>query len=420
MKHQKQTFLLISALLIFCMSCSLHAEDVKKADTEKSLYKLKLLWSREFPDKPNYIRLAADGVRCGVRTVKGKGKDRIFKFHMLDNKGKDIWTKMINGILYPEFSGNNDILLGFYLFGKQGDADGFSYFDINGKELWQEYTDVDEFLMSPGGKYIGLSGILNTYEQSCMDWWELRDKDFNLLWKYTPKHNIDAIVLGDGKTLMVEGREVKLFGKGGQEIKKIIIPDIEPHSIAYQGCVNPTTRSGPLYLKGTKDGKYAVFCYRQKSLDSDNYWTTVYSVDMEKGTWWSYVVDKEYKPINAALNNDGRYFLLYKTYEALLFDNRTGKLLWKDRTSRGHRQLERARIITVDESIFVVLNWSTRSKDSDQIKREWMYVNDIKGNRIKFLDDLIFDIYNCKQVEKYIVEIKNNRVNKYLIELRKN
>ena len=394
------------------MACSLHAEDVK-TDTAQSLYKLKLLWSREFPEKVRKIRIAPDGKRSGVVVLKGEGKNRISKFYMLDENGKDIWSREVHGLFYPDFSGNKDLLLGVFDFSKPGENKDFYYYDKHGNELWQERTDVNTFMPSLYGKYIGFSGILNYYEQSCMDWWELRDKDFNLLWKYKPKYNIDATLLSDGKTLMVEGREVKLFGKGGQELKKVIIPEIEPHSVEYQGCVNPTDMTGPLYLTGTQDGRYGVFGYSQQEKDMEKYCClTLYSVDMEKGTWWSYPTKKDYSNTeDIYLSSDGKYLMLLGYDEVFLFDNYKGKLLWKH---SYEREILNANLITIEGSLFVALEFVSRSKN-EQTRRKWNYFVDLTGKRVKLFNNLVFDLYYCKQAGKSIVETKGNKVNKYQI-----
>ncbi len=413
MKHFRILILSVYALLIFCMACSLHAEDVKTSDEEKSFYKLKLLWSREFPTKVTKVRIAPDGKQSGVVTLKGKGKNRISKFYALDENGKDIWSREVNGLLYPWFSGRKDILLKVFDFSKSGVNNFFNYYDDNGIKLWQERTDVNDFLTGPDGKYIGFSGILNYYEQSCVDWWELRDKDFNLLWKYKPKYNIDATLLSDGKTLMVEGREVKLFGKGGQELKKVVIPEIEPDPIAYQGCVNPTDDSGPLYLKGTKDGKYSTFVQADRD---DKLYTTnfiLYSVDMEKGTFWSFQPKEEiYSARDIYLSQDGKYLLLYLAYELLLFDNRTGERLLE--YSNNQKKIKNVSLVSIMNSEYLALNFASTYED-EQTKRKWDYFIDFTGKRLQLFNNLIFDIYNCKQVGEFIVEMKGNKVNKYQI-----
>ena len=398
------------------MACSLHAEDVKTPDTEQSLYKLKLLWSREFPDKIYDIQIAPDGQQCVVSTYEGKAGS----LHMLDEFGKNIWEKKEVSNLHFKFLNNTDIVS--LSSGLDGNPRALSYYNRTGKEIWKHTVDTEPFFVGSEGKYIGYSGILNTYEQSCMDWWELRDKDFNLLWQYRPEHNIDATLLSDGKTLMVEGREVKLYGKGGQELKKVVIPEILSHPISYQGCVNPTTSMGPEYLKGTQDGRYAVFYYSSWNDELKDNFGAVYSVDMKKGTWWSYRTEKDAASTkNLYLSNDGKYLLVHEYYEALLFDNMTGELLWKDETGKGFRQLERADILMIDNSLYVLLNWVPGFVD-ESTRRKWNYFVDINtGKRLKLFESLIFsleyggDSDNCEQSGKYVLEQKGKRINKYLI-----
>ena len=441
MKHLKLSILIANIIIIFSLTGSVHAGDMKPENTSGK-FKLKLLWSRDFPDKIFSMRLAPDGQRCGVVTVNnyGNGVKLLENLYILDSQGKDIWKKTIKGRFHFDFAGNKSLLLkSFYLYDRKKGANT-SYYNSEGEKSWEEKIYQEFYSIDPEGKYIGYSGILNIRDPSPMGWWELRDTDFNLLWKYTPKHNIDATVLSGGRTLMLEGRELKLYGKGGQELKKVVIPEIRPLPLPYQGgWVNPTTDFGPLYLNGTQDGRYAAFFYSNFDPKTHRYFGNVYSVDMEKGTWWSLPETKNSLINNVILSQDGRYLLLHGHYEASLYDNFTGKLLWTDRSGKTKvkvndypRSLELVEFFHLNDSIFIALNWVTYEKlteseiksmgdvsfakgDDEQTKRKWIYFIDLQGKRADLFKDNLYNLEKVKRSGKYIIEMKEKRINKYMI-----
>jgi hypothetical protein len=346
MKPFKMIASIVGVLVGLGVASSIQAQE-KEISSDK--LELKLLWSKKLPEENVRFTMTDDG-QVVLRRPYKEGTETVGEeIQFIDEKGNV--TKRFHAKTEVKVQGpphmrrvwfNGMSRNGKYFLFRRPLAEvpegpqQYSYYTADGKRLWSQKIDAESIRLSPDGEYLGYSSILNDSFPGGMDWWELRDKNFNLIWKYQPKWQFNAVVLNGGRMLMVEGNKVKILDKGGNVVKDVLIPALTPYKLSYQfGAVLPMKGVGPDRLVTTSDGRYVAFVYSQYNEKVKEWWWTLYSVDMGTGKWWSYLVEggSHISWTNAiGLTGDGRYLLLYLEKGLFSFDNANGKLLWKDTT----------------------------------------------------------------------------------------
>jgi hypothetical protein len=198
MKNMKITIAMLVVLMIAINGNGFAGDKTKEVQIPPSAtasikpLELKLLWSKklDWALAQNGLSMSDDGKRIVITTNKETKTNEdsskfITKIEIFDDTGKLVWSKTNN---YPSFhstlSGNGKYLL-MQNYVDEG-VSRFIYFDETGKILWNKVIDGNE-RMSPDGEYIGFSGIYGVFTSS-MAWYELRDKNYRLQWKYKPKY----------------------------------------------------------------------------------------------------------------------------------------------------------------------------------------------------------------------------------------
>lgn len=207
-------------------------------------------------------------------------------------------------------------------------------YDAKGNVVWKaSYLEGAMMVFSPDGEYTGVSGLFNEDFLSTMGWFELRDKDYKLVWKHEPKERFGAVVLNGGRVISVEGSTVRLLERGGRVLKQIVIPEIGslPHGHQF-GYITPSGMTGPAAVTATEDGRYVAFRVRKNKV-----WD-LYSVNLEKGTWWSKKAVDDPR-FNIELAPDGGRLLANSGGFVFVFDNHNGALLAEHRQQTYKQQL---------------------------------------------------------------------------------
>ncbi len=334
MKKFKIIISILGIILVFGMVGYIQAQE-KTEGAKAERWEPRLLWSKEYewPLAHGGMHISDDGERVVIITQRHiSGPRWQARVEMLDGSGTALWRKEINDkVIFSNLSKNGKYLLLCFMGGKKV-SPVQQYYDVTGKKLWVKEVPSWVVLVSPDGEYLGFSGALQGMEPSLMDWWELRDKEFSLIWKYKPKWQFDAVVLSEGKTLIIEGNKLRLYDKRGRSLKEVLIPDIKPYRLSYQmGSVLPKLGVGPDRLASTEDGRYVAFVYSMEDEKSKDWLWTLYSVDMDTGRWWSYPL-KTTQVDGVHITEDGRYVMVFRPMGLFFFDNKEGKLLWKDTT----------------------------------------------------------------------------------------
>lgn len=287
----------MTGLLLFLILCmfgnSIAQEKAKEVMNDK--LEMKLLWSKQY-DWPlaegGQMHISDDGEKIVIITQKRiKRRHWKSKIEMLDTAGSVLWSKTIDSkVLWSRLSENGEYLMTANMLPDPETYIVHIYYDSTGKELWSEENWAERVRPSPDGEYVGYSGALNTSMPSGMDVWEVRDKNFKkVMWQYKPQKQFDAIVLYEGRALMVEGNRIRLFDMGGRIESEVIITALKPYLQSYQwGAVLPNMNVGPSRLVYTKDGRYVAFVYSMEDKEEKDWLYTLFSVDMKTGKWWSY------------------------------------------------------------------------------------------------------------------------------------